>query len=384
MNLIYRILKRIIQSIVLMISVLLLIPVCGAVYIFSGLFTCSNLVYTMPSSLPIAQEEPGQQKAQQLKTPLKDYHRPESYSFLSFPEWYPVYTAQAYGQHVAKNLPSHFPYFGVIKQFWQSYCHVHAFTQQQKYPSTFKQDAIILTIGTGFTAQYLMKGLYENTFGRLSEWSSADHLVPEDQFAAKVANEYAAFGPTLQSTHFSFIQQIKKLWQETPLWGDYPIRRWERKFVLTAEYTLRGIYNGLLGLGVQAHLKDTANDTKVWANEITPAALALPGITSLAQINPQSYLLSLPRYQKFTTLSLRLFEQSARFQDVAGNHLIMLSAIVPIHRAINMHNASIIFTQPLLTQPQLQRIGIVVPVSTLPETVKGLSQNGQIEHIYDY
>src|ERR1700745_2612052 len=50
--------------------------------------------------------------------------RPVEDSYFSYPEWYIVWSYEERAQYLPKNLPSGFPYFTSIGQYWKSYCFI--------------------------------------------------------------------------------------------------------------------------------------------------------------------------------------------------------------------------------------------------------------------
>jgi hypothetical protein len=52
---------------------------------------------------------------------------------------------------------------------------------------------MLVVIGTSFSAEYALKGAYEHSIGRLSEWTSRHQMTAEDNCAAQVAEDYARF-----------------------------------------------------------------------------------------------------------------------------------------------------------------------------------------------
>jgi len=47
---------------------------------------------------------------------------------------------------------------------------------------------------------------------------------------------------------------LKEFWKETPLWGKHPIRKWERKFILSIDYGLEALYAWVLEKGFASDL----------------------------------------------------------------------------------------------------------------------------------
>src|SRR4051794_32657208 len=64
---------------------------------------------------------------------IKDYARPEIGTYLSYPEWYIVWSYQEKADFQETRLPTRFPFFGAIKQYWSSYCCVYG-TTRGRYP----------------------------------------------------------------------------------------------------------------------------------------------------------------------------------------------------------------------------------------------------------
>src|SRR5688572_4826745 len=49
------------------------------------------------------------------------YVRDEASTYLTFPEWYIVYSTEEHAAFTDKGAPSAFPYFGSVAQFWSNY-----------------------------------------------------------------------------------------------------------------------------------------------------------------------------------------------------------------------------------------------------------------------
>lgn len=64
---------------------------------------------------------------------IPDYARPEGDTYLGFPEWYIVWSYQEKADFQERQLPSGFPYFGAVRQYWKSYCCISRLTRG-KYP----------------------------------------------------------------------------------------------------------------------------------------------------------------------------------------------------------------------------------------------------------
>ena len=106
--------------------------------------------------------------------------------------WFFVLSYTEKADFQQNHLPSGFPYFKSIQQYWSSYCCVHGLTHG-KYPFDFGEHEMLVVIGSSFSVEYLIRAAYENTMGRFTEWLSSGEEVEEDVYSNRVAREYADF-----------------------------------------------------------------------------------------------------------------------------------------------------------------------------------------------
>ncbi len=125
-----------------------------------------------------------------ILTPV-EYKRPPDQTYLTFPEWYIVYSSEEYANTLKHYKPSEFPYLGASKQFWNGYSEVKDLTKAYPYNSDYH--TMIKVIGTSMSLEYLLKGLYENSIGRFTEWTRTHGPTSEDKFAYQVAEDYVSF-----------------------------------------------------------------------------------------------------------------------------------------------------------------------------------------------
>jgi hypothetical protein len=62
-----------------------------------------------------------------------------------------------------------------------------------RYPVNLGDHLMLGVIGSRFTLEYALKGMYENTLGRFPEWTARHELTDEDRYAAGVAGDYGQF-----------------------------------------------------------------------------------------------------------------------------------------------------------------------------------------------
>jgi hypothetical protein len=112
-----------------------------------------------------------------------------------------------------------------------------------------------------------------------------------------------------------------------------------------------------------------------------------PRIKIVKQLDPQSFVVSIPRYQEFTDRAIELAKRDVRFVQIAGNDEVMITVVVPKSWRFDLppEDAHVLFIEEILTQPGVRRIAFESPVHLLAQFLRGLaSENIKIEHIYDY
>ena len=316
---------------------------------------------------------------------LPDYARSEDQTYLTLPEWYIVFNADEYAAFIAQNQPSQFPYFRAIGQFWRSYYEVCGVIGG-RYPFNFEYQLTLAVIATSFTLENIVRGLYENTIGRLAEWLSSADPTAEELYARQVAKAYGDFIHTVPWYEFPFPETFSGLWQKTGLWGPNPIRKWERKLALSLEYGTKALYGRLLRQGAEATFAPINLETQVWASGLSTELLqAEPEVRIIQPIDEQTALAGIPRYEAFTQIVPRLTAQGVQFIDIAGNDEILITALAPSDWTYSLPDGQRLFAMPSLIEPHRQRIVVKVPVKSLHQVLNHMADhNIQLEHIYDY
>jgi hypothetical protein len=316
---------------------------------------------------------------------IEGYKRDESQTYLTLPEWYLVYSPAEYARFLKEKPPSGFPYFGSIGQFWGYYGDINDVTKD-RYPFNGGYHTMVMVIGTSFTVENAVKGIYENTMGRVTEWTSSDAMTDEDRFAARVAQSYVDLIRVEPWYEYSFAKELIGLWTETSFFGSNMIRKVERKLALSVGYSVTAVYATLIKLGTKLAYGDADTEMLVLAKGLTPEILANePKVKVKARYEESYLLLSLPRYEEFREVSLRLVNKGVRFSEIAGNEQILVTCIVPADWKYDLSSGKALFERPILTDPSQKRIAISAPVKSLHEILINLTdRNISIEHIYDY
>jgi hypothetical protein len=246
-------------------------------------------------------------------------------------------------------------------------------------------------IGVSTAIEYGLKGLYENTVGRLSELAMPAGGTAEDRYAATVARDYATLITTKGWYEFSFVHALRGLWTEVPLTGPGVVRKWERRFALSGEYLVKAGYAWLIGLGTSAGYDPDAPSRGLvvagWSD-----SLAVPG-TPTAALRPvrtldRGYvLLDVPRYDPYRDALLALSDRSdrVRIAEISGAETVTLSGTAPASwRTPPRASVVLAYRQP--DEPSRRRMLLRVQARDLLDVLHRMRGEGAfvVEHIYDY
>lgn len=315
--------------------------------------------------------------------PQKDV-RPPDQTFLTYPEWFLVFSPAEQAGYFKKHSSTGFPYLRHVDQMWSGYRIVY---DQIKGTYTFNTGyhVMILVIAGSTTVEYGVKSFYETIIGRITDTAPQEEMTAEDKFNASYQNSYVKFIEALPWYQYDFLQQLKLLWSNTPLSGPHLSRKLERRYYLTTELLVKSAYGWLIGLGTASAYETALLNTTVVIDELPAQPEQHPELKNIRTLPDGSFLAELPRYAAFNTAAERLAEDHIAFREIAGNTGAIMLTILDTKLLRPDKNYSLLFTQPVFTQPGLNRMAIVTTVAHLNAVIYELkSKKVTIEHIYDY
>ena len=337
-----------------------------------------NLAGQIPPSIPQPKER------QTAVANIKDYSRPEDDAYLSLPEWYIVWSYQEKADFQKHNLPSGFPYLRAVRQYWGNYCCVSRLIRH-KYGFNGGEQAMLVVIGSSFSAEYILKGIYENTVGRVTEWTSGHQLTEEDSYSYSVAREYADFVHVRPFYEFHFARHATGLWKQNHFWGDHLLRKWERRAFLTIDYSVEAFYCWLIEKATHVSYGYEPDETLAWVDGDQSSLQQIPRVKVLKQLGAHEFIVSIPRYQEFTTVASNMAQSGVHFVEIAGNSSITFSVVTPGTWSAQELPVQKLFSMPIATRPEVQRIFFRCDVQSLDQVLNAVAPTGTtIEHIYDY
>ena len=319
--------------------------------------------------------------AEEPLTPA-EHRRTADQTFLTFPEWFLVFSPAEYADFVASRAPSEFPFNAHIGELWQGY--EHAIVATKRMPFNTGYHVMIIVIGISTTVEYALRSAYEMLFGRLAEVGDSPPATAEDAYGARVAQAYVDFIRVRPWYEFDYTGALRGLWRDVPWVGAHRLRKIERRYALTTEYGIKAAYAKLIGWGTRATYDVAAPTTAVVVRN-TP--VDMKDVSWLREIAPDRALALLPRYQPFTDVSRRLATAGAEFDEIAGNRadaLILVTVLAPQEWA-PPPGATALFRQPVSTRPDISRHALTTRVGDLSSSLRTLDASKvTVEHVFDY
>ncbi len=311
------------------------------------------------------------------------HRRDEVNSYLTYPEWSIVHAYEDLAGVMRQGSESDFGYLRSIRGFWSSLCGVKR-EASARGPISFDYNSMLYTIGISFTAEMGIKGLYETTIGRVTAWLRGASRTPEDDFALKVADDYAAFLRQVPWYEYPFGTKLWRFWADTPVFGRNTIRKLERRVALTLEYGSKAAYarviKALAGLSPAPLRIRSILSSKPDVSLTADARIAV-----IKDLGSAGTLIETPRYREFTEIIRSLAARGSNFVEIAGNSSILVTVIAPASAATPPPHTRQLFSVPIQARPGFMRVGYDVKVDKLCDLIRGLDAASlTLEHVYDY
>ena len=305
--------------------------------------------------------------------------RKEARTWLTYPEWHIVYSADSYGRFLETRRPSAFPYFRHIGGFWSSYCALNKVTAAS--PGTGEAKVMIYTIGISYTIELGLKGLYEKTLGRLFEWVAGSGSAG-DLYSARVQQRYGAFMHETPWYEFPFGQALRGLWRtrETSQF----VRNGERRAALSVEYGAKAGYAALIGWASNSTLGPDQRTLRMLLPAGADPAPVDPRIRIVGRTAQGLPVAEVPRYAQLTEILVKLASAGIDPVEIAGNDDIFVTMLAPAAAPVP-RGASVLLSMPLDDRAGWRRLGLSTKVARLGPLLRAVrTGGGEVEHVYDY
>ena len=315
----------------------------------------------------------------------RGYARRESDSYLAFPEWHIVYAYEDLAGVLRRGDESDFAYGRQILGFWRSLCGLTRVVSSRGEVG-LSTKVMLYAIGWSFTAELALKGAYEKTIGRVFEWLRGADKTAEDEFIARDMQAYAAFLRQTPWYDYPFAARLLAFWRETPLSGPHPLRKLERRAVVTSELGARAVYGALAGFASATALGASGQEIQTVVAGLEPNdAVRDRRITIVRELGGGRTLIRTPRHRAYTDLMVDLARQGRDVVEIAGNHRIFVTVLAPKGPLPPLPGTSPLFEVALQSRPDRRRVGLDVSVERLAATIRALDKaDAAVEHLYDY
>ncbi len=316
-------------------------------------------------------------------TLLRDV-RPADQTFLTYPEWFLVFSPAEQAEYFKKRTSTTFPYFSHIQQLWQGYGIMYDQIKNQfKFNTGYH--VMIWVIGVSTSVEYGLKAFYETVIGGFTNPDPDDALTAEDRFNATYTKNYVTFIEKLPWYEFDFLSQLNKLWSEIPVSGGHTFRTLERRYYLTTELLVKAGYGWLIKQGTKSAYDEALLTTAVVLDKPFNKS-AEPRDVKLEKLTDDGVLYFYPRYAAFKDIALETAEKKMNFKRIAGNNgAILISVLADKQLSLPNDKCKVLFTQPIATQANAKRIALTTTIPELSRVLLLLKNAGvQLEHVYDY
>jgi FAD/FMN-containing dehydrogenase len=316
---------------------------------------------------------------------LEGYRKGEEQTFLTVPEWYLVFNPNEYADFLARgNNPSSFSFWKSIDEYWALYDRVNALSEGL-YPENSEYQMMLWVIGVSTTAEFVAKGIYENTIGRITRWTASED-TPEDLL---IQEAHAAYGELIYYEPwyvFPFGDYAGRIWSDTPFFGKNFIRKLERKLMFTGEFAFKALYAKAIGFGAQtAYGPSEGIVTMHVAGDAQAVAAADPRMEILRDFGDGDLVVTAPRWGGFTEVMPKLAAAGVRFVEINGNDEMVFTTVEADDSTVVPAYARLLFNSMVISPVGMKRSVYVVRVEHLAEALQSLASNNvQLEHIFDY
>ena len=248
---------------------------------------------------------------------------------------------------------------------------------------------MLYVIGTSYSVELGIKGVYESLVGRLTERISGTVSTNADLLIREKHKAYADFVHIYPWYEYNFFSHLQDFWRRTELREGSFLRFWERRLFFAVEYLFKSGYGWLIKKGTQAGYEPEAS--VIYAigadDRHTFERFSSEGNLKVLERDGQQALLQIKRYDDFKEMVKRLALEGgdSRFLEISGNGMIFLTLIHERRTKIPFPTERISGYSNVPTQPNQERLLVTVPVGELIQTVKNALNSGMIiEHIFDY
>ncbi|MCR4266159.1 hypothetical protein [Nitratireductor sp. ZSWI3] len=309
-----------------------------------------------------------------------DRQRPEANTYLTYPEWHIVYAYDGLAETLKSGDEHRFDYWAAIRDFWVADCALTRIADAHGGADGATR-MTIATIGVSFTLEMGLKAAYEETLGRLAALWRGTQKTPQDVVARDMAADYAAFLRQVPWYKYPFQRSVDALWA-APV--EEPLRGWERRLALGAEWKAKTAYAGAIASAVTA-TGEAKLTIFTLVSGLPEERLAAIDDVTIADRMPGGVLIETPRYDRFTHILSDIARAGGTIEEIAGNDDIMLTMTAAPGDAGESLPKGDLITRFRRAGFATERVLISVKVRDLADILRAMPiADPGIEHVFDY
>lgn len=252
-----------------------------------------------------------------------EHQHQEGQSYMAYPQEHIINAYGEYAAVVSQGDPHNYGFFSAVKGFWGSTCELKKKAVARGGFSSETKNQIYVG-GVAFTADMVLKGLYEGTIGRLVTMVRGNTRSPLDNLSAQQAAEYAEFIKTSPRSEWDFGGSSSALWAL----NSRNTRDWERAVALNIENRMRQVTSGFMSAFMDESTPASGRRRMI-VKDISPGALStLAGINVIGN-RPEGIEIEVPNDQRLSAILRQMAAQNASFVEIAGNDDILATVIAP-------------------------------------------------------
>jgi FAD/FMN-containing dehydrogenase len=317
------------------------------------------------------------------KEDIKGYYRDEAQTLLTVPEWYLVFNPKEYADYLEEGKnPSNFPFYASIGEYWTLYDRSMKLVSAA-YDENEEYNTMLQVIGISITMEYTAKMLYENTFGRIFSWLSNGTPSDEEKIILQAHRAYSDFIYDKAWYEFEFMPWVKRVWGTSNTAESNWLRKIERKFFFTIEFTFKAAYAKLIEWGARASYEEPVTEIYLLASTID----SLKNYQDLKIIHEQGdrKIVGITRWGAFTKTVLNITDKDIDIFEIAGNDEIIVSVLTNKDESDIFADDNLLYTSKIVTKRDRERRVYLLPVARLLSFIKEAKEKGvEVEHIFDY
>ena len=322
------------------------------------------------------------QTVEKERASIMGYYRDEGQTILTVPEWYLVFNPKEYADYLeAGNNPSNFPFYASLNEYWKLYDRSMKLASTA-YPPNEEYSTMLKVIGVSITMEYAAKIIYENTVGKFFGLFANNMMSAEEKTIVQAQRAYSDLIYDKAWYEFKFMPWVKKVWSVSDTSNSSFLRKWERKFFFTLEFTFKAGYAELIEWAAKASYDEPVKDIY-----LLTSGKSVGENVNIRVIKEKGGkgIIAVPRWGEFTKTILSLSDKDLVIQEISGNDEIVVSVLMDNNAQINFKNADLLYESSIVSNAKLKRQVYLVPVGQLLPFIWYAKENKlATEHIYDY